>query len=90
MILKPLTDRRWRGYSLDELQEQIVVNDVRIMMQKKALLEKVDGLKFKASNAKASTAFTTAYKYIDYIVLGITLLRKLIPFFSRFRKKKDG
>lgn len=89
MILKPLTNHEWRGYTLDELQEQQIITDARIMMQKKALVKKVDSLK---SNAAGDTAamkkMSTVVTYIDYFMFAVSLFRKIIPYISRWRKNR--
>lgn len=95
MILKPMTDRRWRGYTLDELQEQLVMTDVRIMMQKKKLKEKVSRIKpsFATSGTDGdsdSGPLNKIMNIIGYVSMGIGIIRKILPFIRKFRKKQSN
>ena len=86
MILKPLTDRRWKGYTLDEIQEQLVVNEARLMIQRQSLSKKIKlDEKSRAMNLKGT--FTNILGYVDYIMLGVSLLRRII---SLVKKRKNS
>lgn len=92
MILKPLTNRQWRGYSYDELQEQQALNETRIMLQKKALKEKIStltGKKITASD-KPQTKFSKVFSYFEYVILGLNLFRKIRSVYEHFSKKKSA
>lgn len=85
--MKPLTDRRWRGYTLDQLQAQRSINDARIMVQKIALKHEFDSL--KTSRKRDTGIFNkviNALGYVDYAVLGISLARRVSSIISHFRK----
>ena len=89
MILKPLTDHRWKGYTLDELQEKILITDTHIMLQKKAIRKNVESFKKESKNSKNGTDFfSKILGYIEYIVMAISFIRRLRPIFARFSKKK--
>lgn len=83
MILKPMTDRRWRGYSFDELQDQILITDARIEVRKKKLAEKVGELR---ASTEQSQPVSGAIKAFRYIKTGVAAFRKIRMLISRFRK----
>ena len=87
MIMRPLTDRKWRGYTFDELQEQILVNDIRIEIQKKRIEKRAEPIRQIGKSGKniVSTAFSFL-DYFDYIRLGFTVIRKVR---SLFKRKKN-
>lgn len=89
MILKPLTDRRWNGYTLDEIQEQLALTDARIMMRKRAL-----GRTLKtAVSADAITSATGPVAKIsgllNLIVAAVMLVRRVAPVVSRLFRRKQ-
>ena len=87
MIMKPLTDRRWQGYTLNELQEQKTINDARIMVQKLALEHQFQTLKTTRQREKGMfSRMLNALTYVDYAVLGVTLVRRIASIVSRFKK----
>ncbi len=87
MIMKPLTDRKWKGYTLDELQHQRTINDARILVQKMALKHQIDRLQTTRKRDKGVfQKMLSALSYVDYAVLGITLARRVASIISRLRK----
>ena len=90
MILKPLTDHNWRGYTLEEIQEQSLINDYRIMAKKNAVRAKVSDLKGNSKVATTVNAFSVLMSYIDYIKMGISLFGKVKTLISNYRKKHSG
>ena len=91
MIIKPLTDHRWKGYTLEELQEQIAVNEARIMLQTRRIESNAKDMKPSANIAQNGYAglFTTILTYAEYLVLGINMIRKIKPYLAALRKKQD-
>lgn len=88
MIMKPLTDRKWKGYTLEELQHQRTVNDARILVQKMALKHRIDALQATRQRDKnVVQKMLSALNYVDYAVLGLTLARKVASILSHLRKK---
>ena len=88
MIYKPLTDRRWKGYTLDELQDQIMLNDVRIMVKKDAVRSAADNIKGKTGAVKTAGILSVVLSYIDYIKMGIGLVGKVKSIIAQFRHNK--
>lgn len=87
MIMKPLTDRRWQGYTLNELQAQKAINDARIMVQKLALEHQFNSLKTRRERGQGMfSRMLSALTYVDYAVLGVTLVRRIASIVSRFKK----
>lgn len=78
------TDRRWKGYDFDELQEQIVLNDARIFAQKMVLDRRTESIRHMGGGATSffKIAFSL-FDYIDYITLGVNLFRKLRRLFRK-------
>lgn len=77
-IVKPLTDHRWEGYTLDQLQEQMALTDARIMLQKKSLMKKAGNARMRHANfrtiaAQVGSLFTVA----DYVMMAVSLFRRL-------------
>lgn len=87
MIVKPLTNRKWKGYSFEQLQDQRILNDARIAIQKTVIEEDVKNIK-RVNFKDSSRRLFSALGYMDYIMLGITLVRKLRPVFKFFKRKK--
>ena len=80
--------KTWKGYNFDEIREQIVLNDARIMIQKIKIQDDIKALRTARSNNKSTfKKLFSALSYVDYIVMGITLIRKLRPLFKAFKKK---
>lgn len=89
MIIKPLTDRKWNGYTLEQLQDEKLLNDARIDIQKMRLKKKLQSFGNNVGGGKGVTKkIFSALDYVDYIVLGMVILRKLKPLLSIFRKKR--
>lgn len=87
MIMKPLTERKWKGYTLDELQHQRTVNDARILVQKMALEHQINVMQTTRKRDKSiAQKILSALSYVDYAVLGITLARKVASIVSHLRK----
>lgn len=88
MILKPLTDRNWKGYTLDQLQENLLLTDTRIMLRKKALQAGIKDIQETAAGGTdIPDTFSKVLRYLDYVALAVTLIRKIRPIIARFRKK---
>lgn len=91
MIIKPLTDHRWKGYTLDELQEQIVVNETMIMVQTQRLGKAAKKLKPGYSeDSNDNRLMTTIMNYANYLVMLIMLIRKIRPLIASLRKSKKA
>lgn len=88
MIIKPLTDRKWRGYTLDQLQDERIVNDAKIEIQKSILENRFEYFKQLGGGKGAFKKVFSAMNYMDYIVLAFTIIKKLSPIFRFFKKKK--
>lgn len=88
MIIRPLTDRKWRGYSFDELQDQRILNDARIAIQKSVLEDRFKALKPGGMAKEASKGIFAALGYMDYVMLAISVFRKIRPLLRLFRRKK--
>lgn len=84
MILKPMTDRRWRGYSFEELQEQILINDARIEVRKHKLAERVNEIRNTPEESGPVSGIMKAYRYF---MTAKTFLRKIKSIIQRFRKR---
>lgn len=88
-LMKPLTDRRWRGYTLDELQTQRSINDARIMVQKISLSHELASLRTGQSARRGIfKKMVGALGYVDYAVLGVMALRRISSIISRFRGRR--
>lgn len=87
--MRTLTDRKWKGYTLDELQTQRQINDKRIEAQKMLLAADVDSVKNRES-AKSGIfkKFVNSLSYLDYAVLGVSAFKRISSLISLFRKKK--
>lgn len=92
MILKPLTDRSWKGYNFDELREQIAVNEARIMVQSKKIERQAIDMKPPklSSDKSAAGIITTILTYVDYLALGVSLFRKIRPLISALKSAKSA
>lgn len=88
MIIRPLTDHKWRGYTLEEIQDERIVNDARIEIQKTIIEDDFKSLRNGGSLKESGRKLLSAFNYIDYITLGITIFRKLRPILAFFRRKK--
>ena len=87
MILKPLTDHKWNGYNFDELQEQLVINQARIIMTRKSLDRKVSNIKETSIGdvAADNSRFGRVVSLVELVVTGVAVFRRLKPL---FKKKK--
>lgn len=78
--------RRWTGYTLEELRNQRTIVNARIMIERHRLATNVDRLRetFVARSKPASVVsrMFSALTYIDWAVMGITVIRKVAPLFS--------
>lgn len=89
MMVKPLTDRKWRGYTFEQLQDERILNDARIAIQKSLIDENVKNLKSGFTIKGTSKKILSVLGYTDYIMLGIAALRRLRPVFRFLRRKKN-
>lgn len=80
---------KWKGYTFDELEEQILLTDARIMAQKVALRNKVEWIKTGKFIPGLGGKLFSALSYADYAVVGITAIRKLIKLFKSIKGKKS-
>lgn len=85
--MKHLTDNQWKGYSFQDLQEQILINEVRIHIQQRRLDRQVQPVRDIGKTGKniVSTAMSLL-DYVDYLRFGLTAYRKLRSIFSRKKK----
>ncbi|MCH5219050.1 MAG: hypothetical protein J1F20_00660 [Muribaculaceae bacterium] len=78
---------RWKGYTLEEIQQLRLENQADIDAQKRVLLSRFDFISsFRAKNKEIVGNVMSFVGYLDYISLGITLIKKLRPLFSRKKK----
>lgn len=90
MIIKPLTDRKWRGYTFEELQDQRILTDARITIQKNLLEDRFRALRPGGNTGSTTRKVFSALGYLDYIMLGAALFRKIRPWLRFIRRKKKG
>ena len=84
MILKPLTDHKWEGYTLEELQEQMLLNDVRIARQKRELVRK---FKTEKKKEKADGGWLSMVApYLEYFAMAMAIFGKIRKIYQSFRK----
>lgn len=87
MIMKPLTDRKWKGYSFEELQDQILVNEIRIDLLQKKIDRKSKPLREAGKSGKNVMSIAMyLLDYVDYIRFGLTAFRKIRGLFRRRKK----
>ncbi len=87
--MKTLTDRKWRGYTLDELQTQRKINDEKIAIQKSLLADEVVTLKTqRGAESGIFKKMINGLSYLDYAVLGVSAFKRISSLISLFRKKK--
>lgn len=87
--MKTLTDRNWRGYTLDELQAQRKINDDKIATQKAILAQEFADLKAqRSSNSGIFKKMVNGLSYLDYAVLGVTAFKRISSLVSLFKRKK--
>ncbi|MBD5171370.1 MAG: hypothetical protein HDT07_05100 [Bacteroidales bacterium] len=87
--MKTLTDRNWRGYTLDELQAQRKINDDKIATQKAILAQEFADLKTqRSSNSGIFKKMVNGLSYLDYAVLGVTAFKRISSLVSLFKRKK--
>lgn len=87
--MKTLTDRKWRGYTLDELQTQRKINDEKIAIQKSLLADEVATLKTqRGAESGIFKKMINGLSYLDYAVLGVSAFKRISSLISLFRKKK--
>ena len=78
---------KWPGYSLDELQSLLERTDMLIENEKKILQENVREVKAVRDTSKTVTRkVLSALSYVDYLMIGLTVFRKLRSVVTRFRK----
>lgn len=89
-MMKPLTDRRWPGYTLEELRAQKAINDSRIDVEKHDIQRALEILKSKqqTNNGSIFKKILGALTYVDYAVMGITLIKKIAGIAGHFRRTK--
>lgn len=88
---KNSSSREWKGYSFDELKEQQALNDARIMLQKMKLEDTLSSLRHPLAGRTNGGVFRkmfSALGYMDYIVMGIALMRRLKPLWRLVSRKK--
>ena len=87
--MKTLTDRTWRGYTLDELQNQRKINDEKISIQKSLLTNEIATLKAqRGAETGIFKKMVNGLSYLDYAVLGVSAFKRISSLISLFRKKK--
>ena len=87
--MKTLTDRNWRGYTLDELQKKKKINDDKIATQKAILAQEFADLKTqRSSNSGIFKKMVNGLSYLDYAVLGVTAFKRISSLVSLFKRKK--
>lgn len=91
MILKPLTDTKWKGYTLDQLRENMAVTDARIMLQTEALKARFQKKKDDETTEHPDSqtgAITKILGLVDYVLLVVSIVRKVRRIFARLSRKK--
>lgn len=87
MNVRPLTPHKWNGFSLEELKARQAVNDKRIELCKADLENSFAALKASGNTVKTiSGKVFSALSYMDYVVLALTVIRKVRSLITRFRK----
>lgn len=83
--------RRWEGYNLEELRCQRALVNARIMIAQHHLGEDVEKVR-NTFNGHTKTTHNTmlgrmigALSYMDWIMLGIGLYKKLSPLLNRHK-----
>lgn len=74
--------KKWRGYTLDELRYRRALTSVAIEIEKERLTRTVSGIVPNALKGRSPGRFMVsklfgALSYMDYMVLGWRLLRRL-------------
>lgn len=87
--MKGATNKPWRGYSFEELQDQILINEIRIHIQKKRLVRKTQPVKEVGKSGKNLVSTIMSFlDYADYLKVGFTIFRKIRGLFRRKKKKQ--
>lgn len=84
MTLKHTTDKGWRGYNFDELQEQLILTDARIEVRKHKLAGRV---KEFCVSSEEKGPIAGAMKVYRYFQASKVYYRKIKSIIQRFRKK---
>lgn len=83
--------RRWEGYTLEDLRNQRTIVNTRIMVERCRLADEVDTLRDKVLTTSRPNSMMgrmfSALSYLDWIMLGVTLWRRLSPLFVRRHRR---
>ncbi|MGM9853106.1 MAG: hypothetical protein ACI30N_03960 [Muribaculaceae bacterium] len=88
-----ITNSKWEGYTLEELRCQRALVQARIIVAEHDVDRNVARLKTVLTGGHPNMGRSTlgrmlsALSYIDWAIIGITLVRKVAPFFSH---RKDS
>ena len=82
--------RRWAGYTLEELRNQRTLVNARIMIERHRLSCDVNDLResvvAKSKPVTIAGRMFSALSYLDWVVMGVTAIRKISPLFRRHRR----
>lgn len=79
---EPLSSKKWRGYTLDELRYRRALTAVAVEIEKARMSRSVSGIVPNGLRRRSPGRFMLSkllgsLSYMDYILLGWRLLRKL-------------
>lgn len=79
--------RHWEGYTLQDLRNQRTIVNTHIMVERCRLADEVEELRTKMMTSARPGSMMgrmfSALSYLDWMVLAISLWRRLSPIFKR-------
>lgn len=85
MTNAPNQDNTWQGFTFEELQYQKVLTAARISAQQQRLNDSIEMLRQEhpLSPAQSLRKIFNALSVVDYMVMGMKIVRRLRPLFSK-------
>lgn len=83
-----LAEKKWRGYSLEELRYRRALNEVEIVVEKDKLKRWVSGtsLQNEAGTSMLAKAIG-ALSYMDYVILAIKFATRMAKLYRVLKRK---
>jgi len=81
------SDKKWRGYSLEELRYRRALNEVAIAIEKDRIMRQVsDTLPRNDTGASMLSRAMGALTYMDYVILAFKFMARLTKLYRAWKR----